>query len=249
MQLKKARFAVLCGVSRPSIGENVKRGSLHEVNGRIDLNDPANMAYLKKHNPAAAEEILSGVDPSSESQPKPPETRQSVRGPKPKKAPIDIDAMNKIKKEESDFLSVPDSPPPPRNPSGYMPSYEEEVVSKRAFYEAEKIKNDAALKALELDKRNGTLIELEIVMEYMVKLSSAIQRGFLDVIPKQSLMICSRLGTVGRESEVEDLLADDNYRRIEDVKHIVEKMATAKWGIMNRHVIKDDDADSEGDEE
>lgn len=57
MHLKKARFAALCGVSRPSIGDSVKRGSLHCTDGLIDLSDPLNLAYLAKHAPLKAQEL------------------------------------------------------------------------------------------------------------------------------------------------------------------------------------------------
>ena len=254
MNIKQKEFASMCGVKPPAISDLLKRGILHSVERKIDLDDPANMAYLQKHNPKSAQEILGGVASPSSDVRSAPETPTGMRGPKAKREkpkttpPLMTKKLNEINAEDARFLSATDIPAPGiQRPAGYVMSYEDEVVSKRAFYEAEKIKNDAALKALELDKRNGTLVELDVVMEYMVKLSSAIQKGFLDVIPKQSLMICSRLGTVGREAEVEDLLADDNSRRIQDVKHIVEEMAKVKWGIKNRHVIKTD-GDGEIDE-
>lgn len=256
MQLKKARFAALCGVSRPSIGESVKRGSLVATDGLIDLSDMANLAYLAKHNASAATEYqttgtISSLSTGKETEKKPEtDRRPSTHKDMGKK-------MDKIRSE--DATESPDTFDPfgglsrhgpvgrrnerdagaDDNPAAGLTDSEVAETLRKPLYDAQKAKNDAALKALELDKRNGTLIELEVVMEYMVKLSSAIQKGFLDVIPKQALMICSRLGTVGHEAEVEDLLAEDNTRRIEMVKHIVEEMAKEKWGIKNRHVIKD----------
>lgn len=245
MIYKQKEFAQMCGVKPPAISDLLKRGILHAVERKIDLDDPANMAYLQKHNPKTAQDILSGHDVSSSAIVSDPGNRVGVRGPKPKQTKPSQkklkDDLEKIKNEESQLLSAPDIPASTPRTSGYTMSYEEEVVSKRAFYEAEKIKNDAALKALELDKRNGTLIELELVEDLMTKFYAAIQKGFLDVIPKQALMICSRLGTIGRESDVEDVIADDNTRRLEDIKQIIETMARTRWGIQNRHVIKQED--------
>lgn len=241
MIIKQKEFAQMCGVKPPAISDLLKRGILHAVERKIDLDDPANMAYLQKHNPKSAQEILDGSNPSTVPVVSAPENRTGTRGPKPKQTKLKK-KLDEIKDEEGQFLSAPDIPAATPRPAGYTMSYEEEVVSKRAFYEAEKIKNDAALKALELDKRNGTLIELELVEDLMTKFYGAIQKGFLDVIPKQALMICSRLGTVGREAEVEDVIADDNTRRLEDIKKIIETMARTRWGIQNRHVIKQEDA-------
>ena len=260
MLIKKSQLAKLCGVKPPSISGLIEKGSIHVSDGRIDLDDPLNLAYLTKHNAAASAEYqrtgtISGFDA---------QTKQPDTTPKPPSRQRMTKKLDEIRAEEPpndesfnpmEGLTITggvkrrgaESSDGGPNLDGLTDAEVAETLRK-PLYDAQKAKNDAALKALELDKRNGTLIELEVVMEYMTQLSTAIQTGFLDVIPKQALMICSRLGTVGRESEVEDLLADDNSRRIERVKGIVEKMATAKWGIMNRHVIKDDDADSEAEE-
>ena len=215
----------------------------------MDMSDPANMAYLQKHNPKAAQDILNGIDPFSsgiENTPDAdktdtnggrPKEKKPVKQPKKQKIVIDRLRLSELR-EDAEQDETEETLGPTRQKAEYSMSYEEEVISKRAFYEAEKIKNDAALKALELDKRNGAVIETELVLDIIKRLAGSMQKGFLDPIPKQALLICSRLGAVGRESEVEDIIATDNSRAIEDIKHIVDTASRAKWGTRNARIEK-----------
>lgn len=249
MLLKQRQLAALCGVKPPAISRFLKSGSLHAIDRKMDMSDPANMAYLQKHNPKAAQDILKGIDPFSsgiETTPGTDETeakdgqlkeKHAVKQPKKQNPTVDRQRLSALKEEaEQDYAE--ETLGPTRRKAEYSMSYEEEVISKRAFYEAEKIKNDAALKALELDKRNGAVIETELVLDIITRLAGSIQKGLLDPIPKQALLICSRLGAVGRESEVEDIIATDNSRAIEDIKNIVDNASRAKWGARNARIEK-----------
>ena len=245
--VKQRQFAEWCSVKPPAISDLLKRGILHAVERKIDIDDPANLSYLSRHNPELASRIANGdpIDgvlpsaiPGAGRGPAPSRKEPAQKPPKkPRIDPVAMEARRDEARKDGDGWS-----PPPNSPGGVdgLSPQEMAEVMRKQLYDAQKAKSDAALKALDLDRKNGAVIETALVLDIMEGLATAIQKGFIDSIPKQALLICSRLGAVGRESEIEDILSDDISRAIEDIKGIVIKNARAKWGVRNSRVTKDD---------
>lgn len=229
MIISKSEFARICNVTRGAINLALDRKRIFENSeGKIDTDDPRNNQYILMRNPQAAIDLPTAI--KQESKPpepkkaksenkktefKKPEKKQTQKTKKTKSI-IDLKKYNAIKAiEESDDDEI-------QIPKDYK--YDDEkmhVILDRAYFESLRIKHEAELKALKLDQENNELGERSIFANVLENLSQAIQKGFIDVLPKQSLLICSRLGCTGREAEVENLLAEDNRRRLEEIIRIV----------------------------
>lgn len=240
MQLKKARIAALCGVSRPTVGEAVKRGTLREVDGRIDLSDAMNLAYLTKHNAAAAAEYqrtgtISGVASPKESPEKPS---------KPATASTMKKKLDEIRAEETPDIDAEFDPMAGLSLSGVKrrgsapsddgPSLDgltdAEVAEtlRKPLYDARKAKMESEIKAVSLDTLHRSLGEREEFDNLIQCLWQAMQMNYLDVVPKQSALICKRLGCVGKELEVIEVLEADVKKRQDNVARVVGDMLTMR---------------------
>lgn len=222
MQLKKSAFAKMCGVSRQIIYKLCDDGGLvADINGKIDTDNPQNSSYLLRHT--------GGQIPLSE-----PATAKPTKPRAGKKADHIVDDNKMVKGAQANNpdpgsllraiavgqRSIEQNPAP--FPGTDLTASEMQTIARRALFEAQKIQRDSELKALSLDKEHGNLIDREIFDTFAMEMMQAIQQGFIDVIPKQALLICSRLGAVGHEAEVEDCINNDHKRRLEEVKRIVE---------------------------
>ena len=98
-----------------------------------------------------------------------------------------------------------------------------QITIDRNYYESLKIKNDAELKAISIDQKNGTLAEREAIEGLVLELNRVIQEQFFNCVVKQSVEICARLGKVGYEQDVQDVLATDNGRRMHEVKRVTAR--------------------------
>ena len=232
MHLKKARFAALCGVSRPSIGDSVKRGSLHCIDGLIDLSDPLNLAYLAKHAPLKAQELqqtgnIVGVTISEQ----PPDDSPSggkSQAIKKKLAPI------RAKERESQSDDAEFTPPQRRSTpaqstddDGDGPSLaglteaEAAEAVRKPLYDARKARLSAEKEAVNLDLLHKSLGEREFFDELIQQRWQAMRQNYIDVAPKQAARVCKRLGMVGHELEVIEVLEGDIKKRQDNVAKAV----------------------------
>lgn len=242
MEMKKAQFAKLCNVSRVSVGELCASGKLTLTpDGKIDLTVPRNLAYLAKHNPQAAIDVQAGIysEPKpTEQVPAAPKERKSRKSNTPDKAPepsTPNPTIGKIKRGEvkakSDdvaMLASFDEQIAAAKSTGALSEYEIGETLRKPLYDAQKAKAEAQLKAVALDKEHGSLGELEAFDSFITELWQSIQRNMLDVITKQSALVCKRLGTVGKELEVIDVLESDMKKRMDNVAREVQSILQGK---------------------
>ena len=236
MHLKKARFAALCGVSRPSIGDSVKRGSLNSVGGLIDISDPLNLAYLTKHNAPASQEFqttgtIGGVDKPKASHK--PSTRQAMTK---KMATIYAEELPNLPDTQDDFdpfasLSVQEQSRrrrPTTDTSGEddstagLTDAEISETLRKPLYDARKAKMESEIKAVALDTLHRSLGEREYFDGLIQCLWQAMQMNYIDVAPKQAALVCKRLGMVGHELEVIEVLESDVKKRQDNVAKAVD---------------------------
>lgn len=246
MIVRQSVYARLCGVKPPSISELIKRGLIIKTpDGKIDLDNPVNAAYLSRHG---------GQVPAPQITPPPPaatDTASSPPGKPPRRAAPHQDAAptapsskpeKSAKRKQSaadlalaairagqaaaDDDALDDGTAPQ---GGDFSESELQDILRRALYESRKIKNEAELKAVQLDIKHGNLIEREVVESIILQLAQAIQQDFVGCIPKQALQICARFGMVGHEAEVEDVLTGDNDKRLRRIFGLVSEMVNAKY--------------------
>jgi len=226
MKIRQSKFAALCGISRSAINQVITKGLLEKgEDGLLDTDSPVNSSYILRHTggrPIAIED---------QKPPKEPKAPKPVKARKVKSADHVPDAGKVIPPDTSNkpdpgailrAIASSGSIPPTVFPCTDLTPAEMQTIARRALFEAQKIQRDSELKALALDKEHGNLIDREIFDTFAMEMMQAIQQGFIDVIPKQALLICSRLGAVGHEAEVEDCINNDHKRRLEEVKRIVE---------------------------
>lgn len=246
MIVRQSVYARLCGVKPPSISELIKRGLIIKTqDGKIDLDNPVNRAYLERHGgtvpvqqttpppPAAPDPVSTPHIKSPRRAPAASVTGNPATPPKPEKrkkanpgaASLALAAI-RAGQAVADEDDAGDSPAPM---AGDFSAAELQDVLRRALYESRKIKNEAELKAVQLDIKHGNVIEREVVESIILQLAQAIQQDFVDCIPKQSLQICARFGMVGHEAEVEDVLTGDNDKRLRRIFTLVGEMVNAKY--------------------
>jgi len=226
MLVKKSAFGKLANVSRQIVYRLCDDGQLiANADGLLDTDNPINQSYILRHNPSASQHLATGsTDQQNTTEPTP-----NRKQPKPttKKRQIkDADSSTILSRisEAQELADIPD---------GLSPS-EMRVVLKRAYYETAKIKNDAEKRAIEIDRLNDLLVEKEIIVEYLTEMAQSIQRNFLDSCTKQAVTICAALGMIGHENEVIEILANDNGRRLEEVKRLAEKAVRKKHNVVKR---------------
>jgi hypothetical protein len=228
--VRMAEFSRMCNVSRVTITKHVQRGNIILTPDRmVDLDNVANKSFLRSHLTGgtatrdAPKKTTTPVQSKKTATKKTPEHKQSKPTAKqPETArptePDDygttetkptVDLMAELEKAISD---------------GDKEAEEKtRILIDRAYYEALKIKNDAELKAIQIDQKNGTLAEREIIEGLVLELNKTIQEQFFNCVVKQSVEICARLGKVGFEQDVQEVLATDNSRRVHEVKRVTAR--------------------------
>lgn len=238
-KLKKAQFARLCNVGRATVGELCEKGTLTiSTDGKIDLTIPRNLAYLAKHNPQAAIDVQSGIY-AEPKEPEPIPAAPKVGRPRKSKPPeqsTETDAlMARIKRgtekariDDAEARSSLSEEPDKAQATGALTPAEINETLRKSLYNAQKARAEAQLKAVALDKEHGSLGELEMFDSFITELWQSIQRNMLDVITKQSALVCKRLGTVGKELEVIDVIESDMTKRMENVQREVISVLNGK---------------------
>ena len=245
--LKQARFAALCKVNRAAVNQLISKGTLIATpDGRIDTDNPANQSYILKHNPTA---ILTLNDPPQPT-PKPP-TSKPVKAPKQKtdhKTTRPNASAENVKPEPQQVKpqgqANPQQPQPPQKPiqpqkpepqqepspeqnPALSPEELNEVLRKN-YYESQKIKADAQMKQVALDKLHGTLGERDVFESFVLELWQSLQRNYIDVVTKQATLVCKRLGMVGHEPEVMEVLEGDISKRMDNVAYEIKSILAGK---------------------
>lgn len=246
MIVRQSVYARLCGVKPPSISELIKRGLIIKTaEGKIDLDNPVNAAYLSRHGGQAPTPQIPPPPPTpADTTHRPPGTPPRRVAPRQDSVPAAPsprpEKPTKRKKTAADLAlaairagqamadeDAQDDGTAPQ--SGDFSESELQDILRRALYESRKIKNEAELKAVQLDIKHGNLIEREVVESIILQLAQAIQQDFVGCIPKQALQICARFGMVGHEAEVEDVLTGDNDKRLRRIFGLVSEMVNAKY--------------------
>ena len=219
--VRMAEFSRMCNVSRVTITKHVQRGNIILTPDRmVDLDNVANKSFLRSH--------LTGGTATRDA---PKKTTTPVQSKKPatKKTPAVKQSKPTDDGDEEDTLI--------QTPAVDLVAEREKAISdgdkeaaeklqiqiERGYYEALKIKNDAELKAIQIDQKNGTLAEREIIEGLVLELNKTVQEQFFNCVVKQSVEICARLGKVGFEQDVQDVLATDNSRRVHEVKRVTAR--------------------------
>ena len=254
MLIKKSQLAKLCGVKPPSISGLIEKGTLHVTDGQIDLDDVSNLAYLAKHNSAAAGEYqTTGTIASIESGRKTPETTP--------KQPIGRRMAKKLATIRAEEQPEPDDSFDPfgglngsrkvsqgkgRRPvevnveddAGLGELTEAEIAEtlRKPLYDARKAKLAAEREAVNLDILHQSLGEREVFESFILELWQSMQRNYIDVAPKQAALVCKRLGMVGHELEVIEVLEGDIKKRQDNVAHEVKSILD---GRLTQKVIDD----------
>jgi len=234
--VRMAEFSRMCNVSRVTITKHVQRGNIILTPDRmVDLDNVANKSFLRSH--------LTGGTATRDA-PKKTATPANTKTTTTKKTPAAKQSKPTAKQPKPTVPTVPTKPTEPDDygitetkPTVDLMAELEKAISDgdkeaeektrilidRAYYEALKIKNDAELKAIQIDQKNGTLAEREIIEGLVLELNKTIQEQFFNCVVKQSVEICARLGKVGFEQDVQEVLATDNSRRIHEVKRVTAR--------------------------
>jgi len=232
--VRMAEFSRMCNVSRKTISKHAASGNIILTPDRmVDLNNVANKSFLRSHltagtakrdTPKKTATPAKTKTTTTKKTPEPKQSKPTAKQPKPTvptkptepddddtqtQQPAAVDLMAELEKAISD---------------GDREAEEKtRILIDRAYYEALKIKNDAELKAIQIDQKNGTLAEREIIEGLVLELNKTIQEQFFNCVVKQSVEICARLGKVGFEQDVQEVLATDNSRRIHEVKRVTAR--------------------------
>lgn len=227
--VRMAEFSRMCNVSRVTITKQVQRGNIILTPDRmVDLNNVANKSFLRSHLTAgtatrdAPKKTTTPAKTKTTTTKKTPAVKQSKPTGKPsvKQKHIEDDDDTPIQTPAVDLVAERQK----AISDGDKEAAEKlQIQIERGYYEALKIKNDAELKAISIDQKNGTLAEREIIEGLVLELNKTIQEQFFNCVVKQSVEICARLGKVGYEQDVQDVLATDNSRRIHEVKRVTAR--------------------------
>lgn len=255
----------MCNVSRKTITKHASNGNIILTPDRmVDLDNAANKSFLRAHlmggtatrdTPKKTATPVQSKKPATKKTPEPKQSKPTAKQPKPTvptkpTEPDDdgttetkptVDLMAELEKAISD---------------GDKEAEEKtRILIDRAYYEALKIKNDAELKAIQIDQKNGTLAEREIIEGLVLELNKTIQEQFFNCVVKQSVEICARLGKVGYEQDVQEVLANDNSRRIHEVKRVTARFLWDRYikpvtGGENPYIrdLASDEIGGEGDQ-
>jgi hypothetical protein len=255
MLVKKSALAKLANVSRQIVYRLCDDGQLvANADGLLDTDNPVNRSYIMRHNASALQHLQASAPTQTQAAIDPPITPQpqqapiTKRGRPRKQQPPEKEKRQSPVDDSATILSrIAAAQGQADQPDGLSPA-EMRVVLKRAYYETAKIKNDAEKRAIEIDRLNDLLVEKEIVIEYLTELAQSIQRNFIDSDTKQAVTICAALGAIGHENDVIEILAEDNGRRIEEVKRLAEKAVRKKHNAPKRDEV-DEAAAADGKDE
>jgi len=228
-KIRQSEFARMCNVSRAAIGQAIKKNKIILNNENlIDLSNHVNASFLSCHinphqtTPTKSSTTKTGSVPHGKKDGKEPAGKKPVKS-KPSK-PIETgDENNKAEKEEKPAIDLVNEKQKAIEAGDAEAAEKIQITIDRNYYESLKIKNDAELKAISIDQKNGTLAEREIIEGLVLELNKTIQEQFFNCVVKQSVEICARLGKVGYEQDVQDVLATDNSRRIHEVKRVTAR--------------------------
>jgi len=234
--VRMAEFSRMCNVSRKTITKHAANGNIALTPEKmVDLDNAVNKSFLRSR-------LAAGT--ATRDAPKKTATPANTKTTTTKKTPAAKQSKPTAKQPKPTVPTVPTKPTEPDDdgitetkPTVDLMAELEKAISDgdkeaeektrilidRAYYEALKIKNDAELKAIQIDQKNGTLAEREIIEGLVLELNKTIQEQFFNCVVKQSVEICARLGKVGYEQDVQDVLATDNSRRIHEVKRVTAR--------------------------
>ena len=220
--VRMAEFSRMCNVSRVTITKQVQRGNIILTPDRmVDLDNVANKSFLRSH--------LTGGTATRDA-PKKNATPANTKKPATKKTPSAKQSKQTAADDDDDTQTQqPAAVDLVAEREKAISDGDKEAAEKlqiqieRGYYEALKIKNDAELKAISIDQKNGTLAEREIIEGLVLELNKTVQEQFFNCVVKQSVEICARLGKVGYEQDVQEVLATDNSRRIHEVKRVTAR--------------------------
>ena len=221
--VRMAEFSRMCNVSRVTITKHVQRGNIILTPERmVDLDNAINKSFLRSRLTGgtatrdAPKKTATPAKTKTTTTKKTPEPKQS----KPTEADDDDDDTQTQQPAAVDLVAEREK----AISDGDKEAAEKlQIQIERGYYEALKIKNDAELKAISIDQKNGTLAEREIIEGLVLELNKTIQEQFFNCVVKQSVEICARLGKVGYEQDVQEVLATDNSRRIHEVKRVTAR--------------------------
>lgn len=219
--VRMAEFSRMCNVSRKTITKHVQRGNIILTSDRmVDLDNVANKSFLRSH--------LTGGTATRDA-PKKTTTPPQSKKPATKKTPTVKQSKPTETEDDEDAPTQPAAVDLVAERQKAISDGDKEAAEKlqiqieRGYYEALKIKNDAELKAISIDQKNGTLAERETIEGLVLELNKTVQEQFFNCVVKQSVEICARLGKAGFEQDVQDVLATDNSRRIHEVKRVTAR--------------------------
>ena len=228
--VRMAEFSRMCNVSRKTITKHAANGNIILTPDRmVDIDNVANKSFLRSH--------LTGGTATRDA-PKKTATPANTKKPATKKTPVKKQSNPTGKPSaKQKHIEDDDDDTPIQTPAVDLVAERQKAISdgdkeaaeklqiqiERGYYEALKIKNDAELKAISIDQKNGTLAEREIIEGLVLELNKTIQEQFFNCVVKQSVEICARLGKVGFEQDVQEVLATDNSRRVHEVKRVTAR--------------------------
>ena len=236
MLIKKSQLAKLCGVKPPSISGLIEKGTIRVSDGRIDLDDVSNLAYLAKHNSAAATEYQTTGGIAVLGPPKEPRTTATRQAMTKKMATVHAEELPNLPDTQGDFdsfasLTVQNTVKR-RGPvdvgdgdvvqTAGLTDAEISETLRKPLYDARKAKMESEIKAVALDTLHRSLGEREYFDGLIQCLWQAMQMNYIDVAPKQAALVCKRLGMVGHELEVIEVLESDVKKRQDNVAKAVD---------------------------
>ena len=266
MIVRQSVFARLCGVKPPSISECIAKGLVHKTDdGKIDLDNPVNRAYLDRHGGQVPADQIPSPSPAAPQSSAPPPGKSPRRAAASTEAPLAAPSPKPEKrgKKKPDAASLAlaairagqaaadedDASDPTGSGMGDLSAAELQDILRRSLYEARKIKNEEELKAVQLDIKHGSLVPREIVESIILQFAQAIQQDFVDCIQGQALKICTHLGKMGFEYEVQDILTGDNDKRLQRILATVQELVNAKYiRTMSEKIKPIEDSESEATE-
>jgi len=259
--VRMSEFSRLCGVTRGAISQCVAKNKIIlTADKKIDLDNPVNKSFLRCHSHGATtatkttktENKKSAIKPADKKTATKKTTQNKQSKPTAKTVPDSEDGDDSDSPEKTDGVNaealraLDDA----IKRGDKEAEEKQKIVIDRAYYESLKIKNDAELKAISIDQKNGTLAEREIIEGLVLELNKTIQEQFFNCVVKQSVEICARLGKVGFEQDVQDVLATDNSRRIHEVKRVTARFLWDRYikpntSGQNPYLIDTEDGEAE----
>lgn len=240
MLLKQAEFARTCGISRARVGQLVASGRIVLTGKKIDTDDPANRSFLLAHSGQTSSPLSAALSDASSPEVKHPRAvskgkKKPPAAPSKYPAPSASEVLAAIDagQEQADDMAAYDLTPS-----------EMKIVLRKNYYDAQKSKNEAELKAMKIDEMNGVIVRREAVLTVLESIAQELQKNFIGCIQQQASEICKALGKSGFEKDVEDVLSEDNGRRIDAVKKTVKEIANhnrVNFGIPQNKTQEEED--------